>query len=320
MSTSNPLAFTTQNYTDIQGLEKIRHENKVNPNESKIQVAKQFEALFLEMVVSSMRKASSALKSENDEGDDESMSVYQDLYDKQLSQVMSQSGTGLSTLFLNYLNHNAHQSDSHAFGIAQSDAALSTSNHPVLSASTLSSANPTSHLQQTHDGISTGSFSNSAKQFIQDFWQEANLAAKQIGLDPAVLLAQAGLETHWGEKIIKHLNGSSSNNLFNIKANAQSQDAIRVQSLEQRGDTLVKEPTQFRVYANTKESFQDYIHLIKNHVRYQQALQVAAHPLQFVEALQQAGYATDLNYAKKIKAILQNPGFQNWIQSMKKGI
>lgn len=308
-----------QNYTDVQGLESLRHENKVNPNEGKIQVAKQFEALFLEMVVSSMRQANQALKSEEDE-EDGSMSVYQDLFDKQLSQVMSQAGTGLSSLFLTDLNHQKNQTDTHAFGFSQSDSNhfSGTSQTQAISSNLKISDTPTRETQHVSNAVHD--VSHSTKTFIQTLWQEANLAAKQIGMDPAVLLAQAGLETHWGEKILKRFNGVSSNNLFNIKSNTPTQDSVRVQSLEQQGDALIKESAQFKTYQNTKDSFQDYIHLIKNHVRYQSALQVAAHPLQFLDALQQAGYATDTHYAEKIKSILLNPRFQHWIQTMKNEI
>ncbi len=180
---------------------------------------------------------------------------------------------------------------------------------------------PTNSATQAITSSSESSLSSRAKNFIQSLWQEASIAAKPLGLDPAVLLAQAGLETHWGEKILKSIHGVSSNNLFNIKSTAANhQNSVQVQSLEQRGDTLIKESASFKRYQNTLESFLDYVNLIKNHARYQAAAQAASQPTQFLNALQKAGYATDVHYAEKIQSILAQPSFQHWVQEVKNAL
>ncbi len=144
----------------------------------------------------------------------------------------------------------------------------------------------------------------SADEFIATMLPMAKEAAAKIGVDPSYLVAQAALETGWGKSIIRDSDGSSSHNLFGIKAAGGWQgDAARALTTEYKGGQAVKEAAKFRSYDSFQDSFNDYVSFLQNNDRYDDALDVTANPKQFVRELQQAGYATDPQYANKVAQI-----------------
>ncbi|MNC15676.1 Peptidoglycan hydrolase FlgJ [compost metagenome] len=117
-------------------------------------------------------------------------------------------------------------------------------------------------------------------------------------------MAQAALETGWGKSVMRNTDGSSSHNLFGIKAtgNWEGGEARAITS-EFRNGQFVKETAAFRSYDSYQDSFHDLVSLLQNNSRYQDAVKAADKPEQFVQELQKAGYATDPNYASKISQI-----------------
>ena len=150
----------------------------------------------------------------------------------------------------------------------------------------------------------------SPEDFVRKLLPAAKQAAKALGLDPMAMIAQAALETGWGQRMIKTAQGDNSFNLFGIKAqrNWQGESAV-VDTLEFRGGVAQKEQARFRAYSSPEQSLQDYANFISDSPRYQQAIQVAAQPAAYFNELQAAGYATDPAYAKKIMAVYQSPAF-----------
>jgi flagellar protein FlgJ len=131
------------------------------------------------------------------------------------------------------------------------------------------------------------------------------------------MVAQSALETGWGKFIIKDKNGDSSFNLFNIKAHRDWQGEQAAQStLEFEQGVPVRKVEPFRVYDNFKESFDDFVNFLKSNSRYQEALQNTAEPEQFLQKLQEAGYATDPNYAEKIINILSSDKFKDVVSKV----
>ncbi len=144
----------------------------------------------------------------------------------------------------------------------------------------------------------------SADEFIATMLPMAKEAAAKIGVDPSYLVAQAALETGWGKSIIRDSDGSSSHNLFGIKAAGNWQgDSARALTTEYKGGQAVKEAAKFRSYDSFQDSFNDYVSFLQNNDRYDDALDATANPKQFVRELQQAGYATDPQYANKVAQI-----------------
>ncbi len=126
---------------------------------------------------------------------------------------------------------------------------------------------------------------NTQRDFIQTLWSSAKQAAKLIGVHPAVLLAQAALETNWGKKIIGHADGASTHNLFNIKSDpASSLNSATTTTLEQKNGVLVKETAHFRSYRSFDESFTDYANMIKFNSRYKKAVENAEAPAAYTKS------------------------------------
>ncbi|BCJ05907.1 MULTISPECIES: flagellar assembly peptidoglycan hydrolase FlgJ [unclassified Pseudomonas] len=140
--------------------------------------------------------------------------------------------------------------------------------------------------------------------FVATMLPMAEQAAKRIGIDPRYLVAQAALETGWGKSVMRNPDGSSSHNLFGIKATGSWQGGeARAITSEFRNGQFVKETAAFRSYDSYQDSFHDLVSLLQNNSRYQDAVRAADKPEQFVRELQKAGYATDPNYASKISQI-----------------
>lgn len=140
--------------------------------------------------------------------------------------------------------------------------------------------------------------------FVATMLPMAEQAAKRIGIDPRYLVAQAALETGWGKSVMRNSDGSSSHNLFGIKATGNWEgDSARAITSEFRDGQFVKETAAFRSYDSYQDSFHDLVSLLQNNSRYQDAVKSADKPEQFVQELQKAGYATDPNYASKISQI-----------------
>jgi len=155
---------------------------------------------------------------------------------------------------------------------------------------------------------------SSADDFVNTMLPMAKEAAARIGVDPRYLVAQAALETGWGKSVMRAQDGSSSHNLFGIKAGSSwAGNSARAITSEFRDGAMVKETAEFRSYDSYKDSFHDLVTLLQSNNRYQEVVKSADNPEQFVRELQKAGYATDPNYASKISQIArQMTSYQNY--------
>jgi flagellar protein FlgJ len=155
---------------------------------------------------------------------------------------------------------------------------------------------------------------SSADEFVNTMLPMAKEAAERIGVDPRYLVAQAALETGWGKSVMRAQDGSSSHNLFGIKAGSSWKgESARAITSEFRNGEMVKETAQFRSYDSYKDSFHDLVTLLQTNNRYQDVVKSADNPEQFVRELQKAGYATDPDYASKISQIAkQMTSYQNY--------
>jgi flagellar protein FlgJ len=146
----------------------------------------------------------------------------------------------------------------------------------------------------------------SKDEFIAAMLPMAEQAAEKIGVDPRYLVAQAALETGWGKSIIRQQDGSSSHNLFGIKATGWQGASATVMTTEYVNGKATRERAGFRAYDSFEQSFNDYVRLLESNGRYQKAIRVAStsgDSERFVNELQRAGYATDPQYARKINQI-----------------
>jgi peptidoglycan hydrolase FlgJ len=290
------------NYVDMQELTALRREAGKHPSQALEKVAQQFEALFMQMMLKSMRDAGGE---ENGLFDNDQTRLYQDMYDKQLSLSLSETGNGmgLAKLLVQQLQKTLPQQGDEAE--QQSDGVVLDESVPARSRYTFTQAVPGVNAHGA--AIQTEPRFDSPESFINALLPHAQKAGEELGIDPRAILAQAALETGWGKSVIRHADGRSSYNLFNIKAGSRWQgEQVGRQTLEYRNGVTVREQASFRSYGSLEECFADYTSFLQNSGRYRYALEHGGDGNQFAEQLQKAGYATDPAYAGKIKRILNS--------------
>ena len=162
----------------------------------------------------------------------------------------------------------------------------------------------------TKPSVVTSNF-ESPEDFVDQLWHLAKSAAKTLSVDPRILVAQAALETGWGQFTLKDSEGGDSFNLFNIKAGlGWDGKSVLKNSLEYEQGIAIKKQSSFRAYESFEESFNDYIELIQTSPRYQKALSLVNKPLEYINELQKAGYATDPDYGAKVSRIFNSEIFK----------
>ncbi len=147
---------------------------------------------------------------------------------------------------------------------------------------------------------------SSMTPFIERLRPAAEKAAALLGVAPKAILAIAALETGWGKHVMRAADGQSSNNLFGIKAKTGWHKGKTIAStLEFEHGAMHRKREPFRSYASPQESVLDFAHFIRANPRYRNALKQAGNAERFVEELQKAGYATDPDYARKVKGVMK---------------
>ena len=252
-------------YTDINGLAAL----KSNPNSPQAisAVAQQVEALFLQMMLKSMRDATAASDTESNE-----MGMYQDMFDKQVALSISQhADLGIARLLKRQLSGKTAPAAAHTAALA---------------------GTPT--------------------EFVNRVLPSIRRAAAKLGLNPMGMLAQAALETGWGQRTPRNSDGSSSLNMFGIKAGDEWAGGRAVaDSMEVSNGVAAPRRTAFRAYGSIEESVSDFADLLKNSPRYREALAAGGDAKSYVDAIGKSGYATDPDYANKLSRILDSDALQS---------
>jgi flagellar protein FlgJ len=201
--------------------------------------------------------------------------MYQDMFDDQIAMQLSKGkGLGLADMLVRQLQRGVTGAEQKA----PVEPSTSTSDHQPLAAS--------------------------KEEFLRTLRPHAEQAAREIGVDPDALLAQAALETGWGRSVPCNGQGDCSFNLFGIKAGSQWSGAtVNVPTLEFESGIPVRKVERFRAYDSPADSFRDYAALIRDSSRYANARGAGDNVEAFAAALQQGGYATDPHYAQKIAAV-----------------
>lgn len=318
------------NYHDLTSLAQLKHSAGGDDDKALKQAAKQFESIFMGMLLSSMRKANEVFE---DEGvlNSNATKFYQDMYDKQLSTELSEKGSlGLADLLVQQLRPSKGKTtpasmlklptDAAPIGRGKDTAELISTDVSSIAKPEKASAVPSKSAEVAPQVITETLASESDNQdwtfespseFIQKLMPAAKQAAQKLGLEPLALLAQAALETGWGQRTFKTAEGNNSFNFFGIKAhNSWQGDVAVVDTLEYRQGVAQKEKAKFRAYDSPEQSLGDYVDFIKSNPRYQQAVAMADNPKAYFQQLQAAGYATDPNYAQKILSVFNSDTFK----------
>ncbi|MBI1422984.1 MAG: flagellar assembly peptidoglycan hydrolase FlgJ [Gammaproteobacteria bacterium] len=270
-------------YTDFSSLTALRKDARKDPQATLRKVAHQFESLYIKMMLKSMRQASLG----DPIFDSDNSKLYRDMFDNQLAMDMSDhGGIGLADMLVRqlqrYVPGDHHQGDTHM---------------PVRALR--------SPVAPVHAEALPARFT-SQSQFIEKIWPLAEQAAKELNVPPQAVMAQAALESGWGQHVNQNAQGVSSHNLFNIKADASWKGPkVVVDTLEFEHGVAKRQKAAFRAYASYADCFRDYVDFLKSNPRYRTALTESDSAEAFAHNLHQAGYATDPAYASKLIDIMQ---------------
>lgn len=314
-------------YTDVQGLSGLRRKAQQNSPEAVREAAKQFEAVFIQMMLKSMRDASPG-----DGGlmDSDQSQFYRDMFDQQLALILAQQGQlGLSDVIARRLGSDQAPSPPTSPTTVGDPLAMLRQVERIRSSVRMPSsvaAQPTPFSPSTNPASQQRPYPaddapfepSSPAAFVRRMWPHAQDAARQLGVVPEVLIAQAAHETAWGKSVPRFPDGRTSHNLFGIKANQSWQGERVVNStFEFVNGVPVRQRDGFRAYRSYGESFSDYVNFLQVNPRYQDALTQVKDGAAYLRALQQAGYATDPNYARKIQSLMNGPSFDEALGRLK---
>lgn len=145
----------------------------------------------------------------------------------------------------------------------------------------------------------------SQEKFIETLVPHAQELQEAYGVLPSIIIGQAILESNWGQSQL----ASEYNNLFGIKAYGDG-PSVHMETEEYVNETWITINGEFRAYSSWEESMDDHTQLFVNGVSWNQQLYhqvlLAQGYREAANALQEAGYATDPDYAAKIINMIEN--------------
>ncbi len=282
---------------DAKALGQLKLQASKTPDQALKAAAQQFEALFMSMMLKSMRDATP----QDGVMDNEQTRMFTGMLDQQLAQNMSSGrGIGLADMLVKQLSQNGQ-------GAALSSALR---NHQLAPGGfNLDPKSPSLDPQSsTINSPAVPSAYNAATQqdFVNQMTPHALKAGSSSGVPPELMLSQAALESGWGKRQILMPDGTSSHNLFGIKAGANWQGKVaEVVTTEYKNGVAQKKVEKFRAYDSYEEAFRDYARMISSNPRYAGVMQQSGSPIGMAQALQNAGYATDPRYAEKLVSVMR---------------
>jgi flagellar protein FlgJ len=293
--------------SDSQSLEALRLQAQKAPDKALKQAAKQFETVFLNMMLKAMREATP----QDGAFDSEQTRMFTSMLDQQLAQGMGQRGVGLADIMVRQLSRNLPAAAPSADAGAPASAtatATAQSAHANAAMSRVPAAVPARAAPVAASAVQRVLPSAYSANFQQDFVQRmlpyAQQASRETGVPAHLLLGQAALESGWGRRSIRNADGSDSHNLFGIKAGANWDGKVAAVKTTEYHHGVASKPTErFRAYASYADAFRDYAHLMSSNPRYAGVLQ-QDDALGFARALQESGYATDPKYADKLASVI----------------
>ena len=277
-------------YTDLNGLAALKKDP--NSPQSISAVAQQVEALFLQMMLKSMRDAGSSNNPDSNE-----MSMYQDMFDKQVALTISRhQDLGIGAMLTRQLSGKPAQ---------------------PAGAAALKSGQPSTPVQAgAHTAAQAPPVELSPVEFVNQLMPTIRRAASALGVNPLGLLAQAALETGWGQRMPRTADGSPSFNMFGIKAGDSWAGArATADTVEFSNGVATPRRTAFRAYGSIEDSVNDFANLLKNSPRYRDAIAAGNDPQAYIDSIAKSGYATDPEYANKLSQILNSGTFRAALSS-----
>lgn len=315
----NMAAQSLDTWTDLSGFNALREEARTDSKAALPVVAKQFESIFTQMVLKSMREANFG----DPLFDSQAGKAWQGLFDQQLSVSLSNAGHGFGIAQM-LMHQLGGQMDAQKSAVPGQAVAPSSPDQPP---SAHSQDNWKKRLGAVVDAVGSAGRAVSrfmptdATDFVLQVAPYAKKAAEKLGVSLRAVLAQAALETQWGKHMPTHRDGASSYNLFGIKAGSSWEGGrVNVPTLEFEDGVAVRRKAQFRSYDSPRESFEDYANLLASNPRYAGALDTGDDVRAFAHGLISGSYATDPSYAVKIVAIANSPLMRQALDALKNAV
>ncbi|HSJ80064.1 MAG TPA: flagellar assembly peptidoglycan hydrolase FlgJ [Thiobacillus sp.] len=293
---------------DVQGINQLKLDAKNASPESLKQAAQQFEAVFMNMLMKSMREATP----QDGMFDSEQTRMYTSMLDQQLTQRMASRGIGLAEVMVRQLS-GALEVPPPGEGAAQGFPL----NAPQGGADPLRVKVPQGGIESYAPALVApqspavtpargGDAPAHVEAFVQRLLPHAQAASAATGIPARFMLGQAALESGWGKAEIRGADGENSHNLFGIKAGTSWKGkTVDIVTTEYVNGKPQKQVDTFRAYDSYADSFRDYANLLRNNARYQNVLAQGHDAAGFAQGLQQAGYATDPKYAQKLMSVIR---------------
>jgi peptidoglycan hydrolase FlgJ len=339
---------------DIQNLDRLRQlsQSKEGKADALMAASRQFESIFTQTLFQGMRQANQALTQDNPMNSSYTQ-FYEGMLDEQrVADMTSKGGMGLAEMVAKQLSpetftrhdgrvlkmpqrtervYKPYQPPTSApndlisaskvgkdFADKEMSAdvqPLAVPHRPRRMVPPMGSAQGVQAAQGTKALDKTAQVFETPEEFVNRLMPLAKKAADKLGLSPAVLVAQAALESGWGKRVIKDGEGQVTHNLFGIKADPRWEGPKAVVStLEYEQGVASRQKASFRSYESFEESFNDYVDFLTSGSRYKGALAKVDNPDRYFEALQQAGYATDPQYARKLKQVLRSDAIAQYTE------
>lgn len=283
---------------DSQSLNELKSKAGKDPAGNIRPVARQVEGMFVQMMLKSMREA---LPKDGIFSSD-STRLYTSMYDQQIAQQMtSGKGLGLADVIVKQM--------AAAQGVPPEEAPQQV---PMkFDLEKVTSYQNQALTQMVRKAVPKAPESNDepltgdSKDFLAQLSLPARLASQQSGVPHHLILAQAALESGWGQRQIRRENGDPSFNIFGVKASGSWKGpTTEITTTEYENGEAKKVKAKFRVYSSYLEALSDYVGVLSRNPRYAAVTQ-AATAEQGAQALQKAGYATDPQYARKLTSMIQ---------------
>jgi flagellar protein FlgJ len=293
---------------DTNSLSNLKQSAKAGSPEALRGAATQFEAMFINMMMKSMRDATPA----DGMTDNEQTKTFTTMLDSQMSQNLAKRGMGLADMLVRQMS--AQTANAQALAIGGDTAASGGSALPASIDGARSVSSPTAFNAALVGKVSSGPTSTGnasqaphVRSFQEKLAADADEASAATGIPAKFMLGQAALESGWGKREIKNADGTTSHNLFGIKAGPNwTGKTTTAVTTEYVNGTPVTRREKFRAYDSYADSFKDYAKMIANNPRYEKVMSSGGDAASFAHGLQKAGYATDPHYATKLTRIIKN--------------
>ncbi len=341
---------------DAKSLNQLKLGAAASSPEALKAAAQQFEAVFMNMLMKSMRDATPQ------EGmfDNEQSRMYTSMLDQELTQRLASRGIGLADVMVGQLSRGTpppngesaipgadnapglplnprhdlkHDLKYEAMSAFKSEALPGA--RPAVSPSVKLEASP-AFVSGMPPGLKSnvahaypldvpeqavaqpaplpvsaavtrrGDVPAHVESFVQRLLPHAQAASASSGIPAHFMMGQAALETGWGRAEIRGADGQNSHNLFGIKAGGNwTGRTVDIVTTEYVNGKPQKQVDTFRAYDSYADSFRDYASLLQGNARYQNVVAAGHNAAGFAQGLQQAGYATDPNYAQKLMSVIR---------------